>query len=122
MLKVELKSLDTVAILYVQGQIINGETEILRPVIAKLSGQRAVIMDLGRVNTIDAHGLGVMLELRAQAEAKGMRFELRNVNRLLHRVLSISRLDTVFKITPSVEIFPAGAGKRHAAGTTLRCA
>lgn len=36
----------------------------------------AVILDLGWVNTVDERGLGVVLELREQAEAKGIRFDL----------------------------------------------
>lgn len=110
MLKVHAKNLETVAILCLQGRIVIGETEILREAVhsqAAVSGVSAVLLDLARVTTVDAHGLGVMLELREQAEAKGIRFELINLTKWVSRVLEITRLDSVFHITSGVEFFPA---------------
>lgn len=107
MLKVQAKNLGTVAVLSLQGQIVNGETEILRNALPVLSEVSAVILDLARVTTVDAGGLGVMLELREQAESKGISFELTNVTKLVSRVLEVTRLDSVFQITTGVEFFPA---------------
>src|SRR5512138_283270 len=98
MLKVHAKNLGTVAVLCLQGQIVNGETEILRNAVHSLSETSAVILDLARVTTVDAHGLGVMLDLREQAQEKGMGFKLMNVNQPLSRILEITRLDSVFQI------------------------
>jgi anti-anti-sigma factor len=106
MLKVHAKKLGTVAVLGLEGQIVNGETEILRQVVHSLSEVSAVKLDLACVTTIDAGGLGVMLELRGQVESKGMRFELMNVTRQIGKVLQITRLDSVFRITAGVEFFP----------------
>ena len=106
MLKVHAKDLGTVAVLCLQGQIVNGETEILHSVVHSLSDVGAVILDLARVTTVDAHGLGVMLELREHAEAKGIRFELMNVSKWVSWVLEVSRLHSVFQITAGVEFFP----------------
>lgn len=119
MLKVHAKNLGTVAVLCLQGQIVNGETEILRHAMHSLSEVSAVIFDLARVTTVDAGGLGVMLELREQAESKGIRFELMNVTRLVSRVLEITRLDSVFQITSGVEFFPAGSRSRREPVTAL---
>src|SRR6266480_768573 len=99
MLKVHAKNLGTVAVLCLQGRIVKGETEMLRKALHPLSEVRAVILDLARVTTVDAGGLGVMLELREQAESKGIRFELMNVNKLVSRVLEVTRLDSVFEVT-----------------------
>ena len=107
MLKVHAKKLGTVAVLCLQGQIVNGETEMLRNALHSLSEVRAVILDLARVTTVDAGGLGAMLELREQAESKGIRFELMNVTRWVSNVLEVTRLDSVFQITAGVEFFPA---------------
>jgi anti-anti-sigma factor len=106
MLKVHAKNLGTVTILCLQGQIVNGETEILREAVHSLSGVSAVILDLARVSTVDARGLGVMLELRQHAEAKGIRFELMNVTKWVSWVLEITCLDSVFEITSAVELLP----------------
>lgn len=107
MLKVHAKEIGTLAILCLQGQIVTGETETLRNAVRSVPEARAVILDLARVNIVDARGLGVLLELRAQTESKGISFELMNVTKWVSKVLEVSRLDTVFKITSAVEIFPA---------------
>src|SRR6266850_956159 len=98
MLKVHAKNLGTVAILCLEGRIVNGETEMLHNAVHSLSEVSAVILDLARVTTVDARGLGVLLELREHAEARGIRFELMNVTRWVSKVLEISRLDSVFQI------------------------
>ena len=106
MLKVHAKNLGTATVLCLQGQIVIGDTETLRNVVQSLSETSAVILDLARVNTVDAHGLGVMLELREQTLERGIRFELMNVSKPLSWVLEITRLDSVFQITSGVEFFP----------------
>jgi anti-anti-sigma factor len=107
MLKVNAKNLGNIAVLSLQGQIVNGETEILRQAVQSLPGVSSVKLDLAQVTTIDAGGLGTMLELREQAESKGIRFELLNVTKQIRRVFEITRLNSVFPITPAVEFFPA---------------
>ena len=119
MLKVHAKNLGTVAILCLQGRIVNGETETLRNALQSVSDASAVIIDLARVTTVDARGLGVMLELREQAESRGIRFELMNVTKPVSRVLEVTRLDSVFQITAGVEFFPAVSRSRRAAVTAF---
>src|SRR6266498_4973635 len=113
MLKVQAKKLGTVSVLCLQGQIVNGETEILRNAVQSQSEVSAVILDLARVTTVDAGGLGVMLALREQLESKGIRFEIVNINKQVSRVLEITRLDSVFQITSGVEVFPAVSRSRR---------
>jgi anti-anti-sigma factor len=106
MLKVHAKKLGTVGVLCLQGQIVNGETEILRNAVHSQSEVSALILDLARVTTVDAGGLGVMLALREEVESKGVRFELMNVTKQISRVLEVTRLDSVFQITSGAEFFP----------------
>jgi len=68
----------------------------------------AVVLDLGEVNTIDAHGLGVMLRLREETETKGIEFRLVNVTKLVSRILEITRLDSVFEVNRKPEILAGG--------------
>ena len=122
MLKVHAKSLGNVTVLCLQGQIVNGETEILREALnaqALVSGVSAVILDLARVTIVDAGGLGVMLELREQVESRGISFELMNVTKWVSKVLEISRLDSVFRITAGVEFFPAVSRSQRASMAEL---
>jgi anti-anti-sigma factor len=119
MLKVHARNLGTVAVLCLQGRIVKGEAEILRNALHSVSEVSAVILDLARVTTLDAGGLGVMLELREQAESKGIRFELMNVTKLVSRVLEVTRLDSVFEVTSGVEFFPAVSRRRPASAMRL---
>ncbi len=114
MLKVHAKHLGNVAVLSLQGQIVTGEMDVLRNVVQSLSGVSAVKLDLARVSTIDAGGLGAMLELREQAESRLIRFELMNVNKQIGRVFEITRLDTVFNITTGFTNFPSASQNRIA--------
>jgi anti-sigma B factor antagonist len=119
MLKVHTKQLGTVTILCLQGQIVTGETESLRAALSDLSGVSAVILDFARVSTIDAGGLGVMLGLREQAAAKGIRFALMNVTKGVGSVLAVARLDSVFEITSGMEFFPVVSRERRASAAVL---
>jgi anti-anti-sigma factor len=122
MLEVHTKKLQTVAILCVRGPIVTGELETLRKAVYSLADVSTIILDLGGVSTVDAGGLGVMLELRAYAQANAIRFELMNVNKWVARVLEIVRLDTVFKITSTVEFFPSISRGRPTLFSKLACA
>ena len=107
MLNVNVKKQGSIAILNLQGQIVNGQTDILRDTVESLSGVNAIKLDMARVNTVDAGGLGVMLQLREQAESMGMRLELMNLSKQIRRVFEITRLDSVFRITAAIQFFPA---------------
>ena len=122
MLKIRARNLGHVVFLCMQGQIVNGETETLRKAVRSLSGALSVaqsdvgtvVLDLALVSTVDAGGLGVLLELRNQIQAKGIGFKLMNVGRLIGRVLEVTRLDSVFEVTSGVEFFPAVSRRRSA--------
>jgi len=107
MLKVHAKNIGTVAILCLQGQIVTGEAAALRNAVHSQSRISALILDLTRVSIIDAGGLGVMLELREQTQAKGIDFKLMNVTKLVSWVLEITRLNTVFEVTSEAEVLSA---------------
>lgn len=107
MLKVHAKKSNDVAVLCLEGKIVNGDTEILRSAMQSASGSREIILDLSNVTIVDAHGLGVLLELREQALAKEVHFELINVSKRLYRIFEITRLHTVFDISSDVRFFPA---------------
>lgn len=104
MLRVYAKKLGTVAILCLQGRIVNGETAALRNAVESQSDVGAVVLDLARISTIDAGGLGVLLELRERTQSKGIAFKLMNITKLVSRVLEITRLNSVFEVTSRAEI------------------
>ena len=112
MLKIYAKNLEKVTILTLQGEIVTGETEVLRNAMQSVSERRAVILDLARVSRIDARGLGVMLELRERTQANGIRFELMNISKPLSTILEMTHLDSVFQITSEGEFLRAISGRR----------
>lgn len=106
MLKVHAKRLDAVEVLSLEGQIVTGDTEVLQSVVQLASDTSDLILDLSNVTAVDAHGLGVLLQLREQTLSKGIHLELRNVNQPLYRIFEITRLNTVFDIDSGVEFVP----------------
>jgi len=106
MLKVHARKSDSVEILCLEGQIVKGDTDSLRSAVELTSGASDIVLDLSNVNRVDAHGLGVLLELREQTLANGTHFELVNVNENLSRVFEITRLNTVFEIHPGIAFIP----------------
>ena len=122
MLKVQTRNLGNVAVVCLQGRIVNGETASLREVVDSQMNSSAVVLDLARVSTIDASGLGLMLALRKQAEANGVGLKLMNVSKFVKQVFEITRLDTVFEVIPRVEPLPARSQARAARVEWAACA
>ena len=106
MLKVHVKKLDAVEVLCLEGQIVNGDTDTLRSVVQSASNTSEIRLDLSNVSVVDAHGLGVLLQLREQTFARGVHFELVNVSESLYKIFEITRLHTVFEISPDIPIIP----------------
>ncbi len=119
MLRVHAKNLGTIAILCLQGRMVRGETAALRNTVHSQSGVSALVLDLARVGIVDAGGLGVMLELREETQAKGIDFKLMNVTKLLGAVLEITRLNSVFEVTSAAEILPAASRGRPVSAMEL---
>ena len=121
MLSIHTTKLGNVAVLFVQGQIVRGETDALRSIVLAQVDASAVVLDLAKVNTIDAGGLGVMLELREQTQSMGIEFRLKNVTRLVCRVLEITRLNSVFDVRPKLEDLPRARGRLGMSTTKFAC-
>jgi anti-anti-sigma factor len=103
MLKVHAKTFGSIVVLCLQGRIVRGETAVLRKAVDSQVNVGTIVLDLTRVSTIDAHGLGVMLELREQSLSRRIGFKLKNVTKLVSRVLEITHLDSVFEVTSGAE-------------------
>jgi anti-sigma B factor antagonist len=97
MLKVRAQKLGHITVLRMQGQIVAGETDTLRHAVADEYNTGVLILDLARVSRIDAHGLGVLLDLRQSLHAKGIELRLMKVTKLVRQVLEITKLDSVFE-------------------------
>jgi len=121
MLKVHTRHLGNIAVVCLQGQVVKGETDRLLTTVQSQSRAGAVLLDFARVTTVDAGGLGVLLELRAQALAKGIRFALMNLSPNVRLVLRITRLDSIFEVASGMEFFPV-RNERRATTRLAPCA
>ena len=113
MLNVQRKNIGNVSLLNLDGNVVVGETDTLRDAVQTLPSADSVVLDLSHVSLVDAHGLGMLLQLRADAQAKDMQFELMNVSSQLRELFRITRLDSVFQIRSGVEYFPLPAMARR---------
>ena len=109
MLKVTISNYGNIVTVCLRGKIVIGKTGILHKVVETQDKACVIVLDLARVTAIDAHGLGVLLELRRYAESSGIEFRLMNVPRLVGRVLEITRLNSVFNIVSEAAFLPAPA-------------
>jgi anti-sigma B factor antagonist len=109
MLKIHTRNLGDVAVLSVQGRIVNGETVSLREAVGSevaarpQTRGRAIVLDLARVSAVDASGLGLMLELRELAQRSGIRLKLANASSFVRRIFEVTRLDSVFELSTARE-------------------
>jgi len=97
MLSVNIKKLGNVAVVCLRGQIVRAERKPLREAVNFQTDVAVVVLDLAGVTAIDAGGLGLLLELREQAQSRGIEFRIKNVTKLVKRVLEITRLNSVFE-------------------------
>ena len=104
MLTIGNTRMENVAVLCLQGRIVRGEADDLRGAVLAQLDADVVVLDLARVNTIDAGGLGSLLDLREQTESRGIEFRLMNVTRLVGQVLEITRLSSVFGMLTEREV------------------
>jgi anti-anti-sigma factor len=104
MLTIGNTRMGNVAVLCLQGRIVRGEADDLRGAVLAQLDADVVVLDLARVNTIDAGGLGSLLDLREQTESRGIEFRLMNVTRLVGQVLEITRLSSVFGMLTEREV------------------
>jgi anti-anti-sigma factor len=122
MLQVHTRKAGNVAVLCLDGKIVRGETDALRRAVLAQTDASVIVLDLVRVNTVDAAGLGIMLELREHTESRGTELRLRNVSQLVKRILEITRLDSVFEISGNVQTDVAIHRRPHTVFETASCA
>ena len=116
MLRIIVEKSAHVTVLHCHGRIVSGiETRSLRKAVMSQSLVKTIVLDLGEVSFIDARGLGVLLELRQWTRPKNIDFKLTNVQRLVRQVFEITRLDTVFDISPSSGATAPAKGRRRSA-------
>lgn len=115
-MKVTARNLGNVSVLALDGRIVHGETDMMRQAIRSRLAEshpqtNSLVLDFARVSAVDAGGLGLLLELRREAQARGIRLRVTNASRMVSRVFEITRLDSVFEVSPRVELSPITLGR-----------
>jgi anti-anti-sigma factor len=96
MLRVTVQKLGDSAILHCHGRIVRGqETSILCAAVRQ--NGRNVLLDLRKVDGIDAGGLGALVSLRTA----GFCLKLKEPAAHVRRILSLTKLDSIFEICES---------------------
>jgi len=106
MLKVDIQSAPSVATLHCSGRLVLGvEAETLRCLTTSRT-ERHVLLDLSRVRSLDAAGLGVLVELHLWANQRSARLSIASPSSPAHRLLVMTGLDRVLHLVG----LPAGDG------------
>jgi ABC-type transporter Mla MlaB component len=77
----------------------------LRNAVLSQRQTRVLVIDLARVERIDAGGLGVLLGLRELARSSAIMFKLMNATKRVEEILELTHLQRVFEFCSVRELF-----------------
>jgi anti-anti-sigma factor len=98
MLKITVQKLGDTSVLRCHGRIVVGDAgSILRHAVLSQRHSRMLVIDLARVERIDAGGLGVLLSLRELARSSAITFKLMNATERVEEILELTHLQPVFE-------------------------
>lgn len=126
-MRITARNLGNVSVLSFEGRIVHGETGVVRQAIqSRLAESQpqtsSLVLDFAGVSAVDAGGLGLLLELRREAQARGIRLRVTNASRLVSRVFEITRLDSVFEVSARAELPAVSLGRAAQAMPLRACA
>jgi anti-anti-sigma factor len=104
MLQLAIQNSGEVTTVWCRGRIVLGGPLNLFKVATFSQTSAEVLLDLSRVNLIDAAGLGALVDLHKRFQGASRTMELRDPTSFVYHILRITRLDTVFHIfrTPDI--------------------
>jgi anti-sigma B factor antagonist len=118
MLKITVQKLGDTSILRCHGRIVAGDAgSILRNAVLSQRQITMIVIDLARVERIDAGGLGVLLGLRESARSNAIMFKLMNATKRVEEILELTHLHRVFEFCSVRELFCL----LHRAAAMLSC-
>jgi len=106
MLKITVQKLGDTSVLRCHGRIVAGEAgSILRSAVLSQGHTGMLVIDLARVERIDAGGLGVLLGLRESARFRAITVKLMNATKKVEEILELTHLRRVFEFCSVRELF-----------------
>ncbi len=97
MFKVTMQKLGDAAVLRCEGRMVIGVDDSMLRYALHAGRAKLLVLDLARVDRIDAAGLGGLLRLRQLASMKGTRLKLMNVRDQVRHVFELTRLHSAFE-------------------------
>jgi anti-sigma B factor antagonist len=118
MLKITVQKLGDIHVLRCHGRIVAGDAgSILRDAVLSRGHTGMVVIDLARVERIDAGGLGILLGLRESARSSAIMFKLMNATKRVEEILELTHLQSVFEFCSVRELLCL----LHRAASTSSC-
>jgi len=106
MLKITVQNLGDTSVVRCDGRIVAGDAgSILRSAVLSQRQTTMLVIDLARVDRIDAGGLGVLLGLRESACSRAITFKLMNATKNVEEILELTHLQRVFEFCSVRELF-----------------
>ena len=95
----------SVTVVEVEGQLIVGNRQELKQrVLDELdNGARDFAIDFSRTGYIDSSGLGVLVSLSKKIREQGGELRLASLNEDLRTLFELTKLDTLFQISDSLD-------------------
>lgn len=93
MLTVTVEKLDEAVVLHCAGRIVRGEETALLCAASRQHG-RTVLLDLEKVEAIDAAGIGALVAL----QAAGIYVRLSNPSPRVREILRVTQVDSILEI------------------------
>ena len=98
MLRIEVEARYPQLTLHCRGRLVLGlETEALRSMV-RGHPEKELRVNLSGVRTIDAAGLGLLVELQREALERGQRLIITEPSRCVRRLIALMSLDQVLEI------------------------
>jgi anti-anti-sigma factor len=104
MLRVTVQIHGKVTILQCHGRLVTGDDNaLLRTAPLSQADAGTTVLDLAQVDSIDAGGLGQLLDLSTWSRANGTQLKLINVTRRVREVLELTNLDRILEVGSGAE-------------------
>jgi anti-sigma B factor antagonist len=101
---------DGVAVLKVEGQLIVGNRQELKGLVQDGldRGERKFVIDCTQTGYIDSSGLGALVSLSRKVREQGGELRIAGLNEDLRALFELTKLDTLFHISPTAAEALAG--------------
>jgi anti-sigma B factor antagonist len=101
---------DGVAVLKVEGQLIVGNRQELKGLVQDGldRGERKFVIDCTQTGYIDSSGLGALVSLSKKVREQGGELRIAGLNEDLRALFELTKLDTLFHISPTAAEALAG--------------